>query len=140
LGERFRLQGQSAASALWKSRLKCYKPANFAGETKSNTSNTRREQAKTMIDREAAWCLLTVFGTMLQTAKLQTFQFVHVEKRLPEVFQHSGLAIFVRSSPNSFVSYSSWCDSESGVQLALIEDRQTATVSRSGPKCLFCCI
>jgi predicted hydrolase (HD superfamily) len=61
LGEKFRLQGQSAASALWKSRLKYDEPANFAGENKNNGSNTRRKQAKTMIDRESAWGLLTEF-------------------------------------------------------------------------------
>jgi len=61
VGEKFRLQGQSAASALWKSRLKYDEPANFAGKNKNSTSNTRRKQAKTMIDRESAWCLLTEF-------------------------------------------------------------------------------
>jgi len=61
LGERFQLLGQSAASALWKSRLKCYNPANFADKTQNNTSNPRRKQAQTMIDRESAWCLLTEF-------------------------------------------------------------------------------
>ncbi len=43
------------------SRLKCEKPANFAGKKRSNPLNTRRKQAKTMIDRESAWCLLTEF-------------------------------------------------------------------------------
>src|ERR1700719_5081712 len=61
MGERFRLHRQSAVSALWKSRLKCYEAANFADENRSNTANTRRKQAKTMIDRESAWCLLTEF-------------------------------------------------------------------------------
>src|ERR1700687_5874783 len=61
MGERFRLLRQSAVSALWKSRLKCYEAANFADENRSNTANTRRKQAKTMIDREGAWCLLTEF-------------------------------------------------------------------------------
>jgi len=61
LGERFRLLGQSAASALWKSRVKCWKPANFAGKTQSDTPEARKKQAKTMIDRETAWCLLTEF-------------------------------------------------------------------------------
>ena len=61
MGERFRLHRQSAVSALWKSRLKCYEATNFAAENKSNTANTRRKQAKTMIDRESAWCLLTEF-------------------------------------------------------------------------------
>jgi putative nucleotidyltransferase with HDIG domain len=61
MGERFQLLRQSAASALWKSRLKYWNPANFAEKTKINTSNPRRKQAETMIDREAAWCLLTEF-------------------------------------------------------------------------------
>jgi predicted hydrolase (HD superfamily) len=43
------------------SRLKYGKPANFAGETPSNTLDDRRKQAKPMIDRESAWCLLTEF-------------------------------------------------------------------------------
>jgi putative nucleotidyltransferase with HDIG domain len=61
LGEKFRLQAQSAASALWKSRLKYDEPTSFAGENQNNTSHTRRKQAKTMIDRESAWGLLTEF-------------------------------------------------------------------------------
>jgi predicted hydrolase (HD superfamily) len=61
MGERFRLHRQSAVSALWKSRLKCYEAANFADENRSNTANIRRKQAKTMIDRESAWCLLIEF-------------------------------------------------------------------------------
>ena len=61
MGENSWVQGQSAALALWKSRLKCKNPANFAGENKNDTAKARRKQAKPMIDRESAWCLLTEF-------------------------------------------------------------------------------
>ena len=60
MGERFRLR-QSAAPALWKSRLKCKENKVFGRETQNDTAKTRRKQAKTMIDRESAWCLLTEF-------------------------------------------------------------------------------
>jgi hypothetical protein len=40
MGERFRLQGQSAAYALWKSRLKYEVLVNFAGEERNKTANT----------------------------------------------------------------------------------------------------
>jgi len=62
LGERFRLLGQSAAFALWMSRLKYEITANLAGESGSNRQNNRRKQAKSGIEREAAQCLLIVFA------------------------------------------------------------------------------
>ena len=42
-------------------KVKMQEPVNFAGESQSNTAGNRRKQAKTMVDRESAWCLLTEF-------------------------------------------------------------------------------
>src|SRR6266699_1008797 len=60
MGERFQLLRQSAASTLWKSRLKCWNPANFADENQNDGKNPEKT-GETMIDRESAWCLLTEF-------------------------------------------------------------------------------
>jgi predicted hydrolase (HD superfamily) len=38
-----------------------HKAANFGGENQSEAAKLRREQGKSMIDRESAWCLLTEF-------------------------------------------------------------------------------
>jgi hypothetical protein len=47
-----------------------HKAANLAGKNRSEAVKSRRNRAMSMIDRETAWCLLTVFQTILQTGKL----------------------------------------------------------------------
>jgi hypothetical protein len=47
-----------------------HKAASLAGENRNEAARSRGKQGKSMIDRESAWCLLTVFVTMLQTHKL----------------------------------------------------------------------
>src|SRR6202050_5034737 len=40
---------------------KMYKAANLAGENRNQAAKSRRSRAKSMINRETAWCLLTEF-------------------------------------------------------------------------------
>jgi predicted hydrolase (HD superfamily) len=42
-------------------KVKMHRAANFAGENRNEAAKSRRDRAKGMIDREAAWCLLTEF-------------------------------------------------------------------------------
>ncbi|HMD47906.1 MAG TPA: hypothetical protein VKG79_02360, partial [Bryobacteraceae bacterium] len=42
-------------------KVKMHKADNLAGESRSLTAKSRRNRAENMIDREAAWCLLTEF-------------------------------------------------------------------------------
>ena len=51
-------------------KVKMHKAANLAGKNRSEAVKSRRNRAMSMIDRETAWCLLTVFQTILQTGKL----------------------------------------------------------------------
>lgn len=52
-------------------KVKMHKALKFSGENQSQAAKTRRNRSKSMMDRESAWCLLTVFRTILQTRKLQ---------------------------------------------------------------------
>src|SRR5580658_5282678 len=40
---------------------KMHKAANLAGENRNEAAKSRRSRAKSMINRETAWCLLTEF-------------------------------------------------------------------------------
>ena len=58
---RGQLQGQSAACALWKSRIKCTKNAAAWFKACPNQKYSIGNTEELMIDRETAWCLLTEF-------------------------------------------------------------------------------
>jgi hypothetical protein len=51
-------------------KVKMHKAVNLTGKNLNYAVKSRRNRAKSMIDRESAWCLLTVFLITLQTGKL----------------------------------------------------------------------
>jgi hypothetical protein len=63
-------------------KIKIIRVREICWRKQNNTANTRRKQAKTMIDRESAWCLLTEFTQSLLQGRMSSSRVLRFMNRV----------------------------------------------------------